>query len=125
MIPMDTLKEKNNWLIASREICKNRVTVSPFTSGVRYTFRPCRPVLTVPSSNGCFNVREKMAIPMTISKRTGMINLDTRSIPFSTPLYTISAVIIIKMRPNHTEDGEEIKFVKQLFSTAAFPEPVR
>lgn len=45
MIPMDTLKEKNNWLIASREICKNRVTVSPFTSGVRYTFRHQVPII--------------------------------------------------------------------------------
>ena len=31
---MDTLKEKNNWLIASREICKNRVTGVAQLAGV-------------------------------------------------------------------------------------------
>ena len=34
-MPMDTLREKNSWLMASSKICKKRLTVSPFMCGVR------------------------------------------------------------------------------------------
>ena len=54
-----------------------------------------------------------------------MINFETRSIPSSTPLYTINAVSSIKINPYHTDDGEEMNAVKQSSATACFPELVR
>ena len=35
MIPMETLREKKIWLIASRRICRKRFSVSPSKFGVR------------------------------------------------------------------------------------------
>ena len=125
IIPIDTLREKNSWLIASSVICRKRPTVIPVRSGFIYTLSPCNPVRTVPSSSVVFNVSEKIAIPITIISRTGMINFETRSIPSSTPLYTINAVSSIKINPYHTDDGEEMNAVKQSSATACFPELVR
>jgi len=52
-----------------------------------------------------------------------MINFETLSIPFSTPLYTIIAVKSINIIPYQTDEGDVIKLVKQLSATASFPEP--
>ena len=90
MIPIETLKEKNSWLIASSRISKKALDRQSGKDPA--SDRPSVPAdrCALCRLHPCMDsVREKTAIPMISKISPGMMIRENFSMPFSTPRYTI------------------------------------
>ncbi len=113
MIPMETLKEKNSWLMASSKIWKEAAKGQSLKMR-GYIIK--KAVHTGTHLSAFVNMVQCQGIACDHNTRTrsmGIMQRETRSIPPSTPLYTINAVTPINKRANRTGDtGEVINEVK-------------
>ena len=85
IMPMETLREKKSWLMASSRICRKRCTVNPLKLGGQVVSEALQ---AGTHSAGIIGALQRKGINgNTIStSRTGIINRETRSTPPSAPL---------------------------------------